>query len=562
MGGTGPEVRAALERIAGNDPNQSVRDAASEILEDMKNNPVQDRQLPDGDDSAARRGAPAHELDQGEGQGLEADSEHFMEEAQSRNGISPLGMSMAELVQALDGDPDQAELAARELRQRGSDAVPALAWALDGDSALLRRRAAQVLADLGPKGSGARAALTRALSDVDARVREQAARALGRLGAAGMGALSQLTRALGDGDPLVRTEAARSLDLLERELPDAVPHLAAVVRSGPDAARVAACSVLGRTGPKAGQAVSALAEALTMTNPEVRAGAARALGRIGPISISALTPLRALRQDPDAGVREAARQALLAIDPTNSIPGSVADGVDSPKGEAGQAGARSGNPEAASPGPSPSVPPGQTEEAWPTSLADLEPDPRYPDFAPLRPQVPSPEAPAVSPVPPPAAPGGPLVPSVQRPQPPQTDSPESPKPVLPESAAPAAPDAPHSPLARVYEQARRMFRAGQYAGAAQALERGAARDHSPSQVLLGVLYREGRGVRQDNQQALRWFRHASALGDAAGYFNMGWMYEHGLGVEPDKDAARRWYGRAAKRGHGGARERLQQLTAP
>ena len=50
---------------------------------------------------------------------------------------------------------------------------------------------------------------------------------------------------------------------------------------------------------------------------------------------------------------------------------------------------------------------------------------------------------------------------------------------------------------------------------------------------LGLLYAEGRGVRQDESEAVHWVRQAAEQGDARALAVLGVMYEHGLGVRQD-----------------------------
>ena len=68
---------------------------------------------------------------------------------------------------------------------------------------------------------------------------------------------------------------------------------------------------------------------------------------------------------------------------------------------------------------------------------------------------------------------------------------------------------------------------------------------------------DNRGVPQDVEEAIRWFRRAAEQGDAAAQallgdgsaqFNIGLMYAFGRGVQQDHYEAVRWYRRAAEQG--------------
>jgi TPR repeat protein len=69
-----------------------------------------------------------------------------------------------------------------------------------------------------------------------------------------------------------------------------------------------------------------------------------------------------------------------------------------------------------------------------------------------------------------------------------------------------------------------------------------------AQYNLGNMYREGKGVQQDNTQAAAWYRKAADQGDAAAQFNLGLMYLHGEGVQQDFKQALAWCQRAADQG--------------
>ena len=55
---------------------------------------------------------------------------------------------------------------------------------------------------------------------------------------------------------------------------------------------------------------------------------------------------------------------------------------------------------------------------------------------------------------------------------------------------------------------------------------------SVAQVWLGGMYRNGRGVAQNDAEAVKWYRKAADQGLAEGQFNLGGMYENGRGGSP------------------------------
>ena len=70
------------------------------------------------------------------------------------------------------------------------------------------------------------------------------------------------------------------------------------------------------------------------------------------------------------------------------------------------------------------------------------------------------------------------------------------------------------------------------------------------------MYDIGRGVPQDDAEAVRWYRLAAEQGDASAQYNLGVRYDDGLGVPLDDAEAVRWYRLAAEQGHVSAQNNL------
>ena len=70
-----------------------------------------------------------------------------------------------------------------------------------------------------------------------------------------------------------------------------------------------------------------------------------------------------------------------------------------------------------------------------------------------------------------------------------------------------------------------------------------------AQFNLGVMYANGRGVLQDDFEAVHWYRRAADQGLAGAQFNLGVMYANGRGVPQDDAEAARWYRLAAEQGY-------------
>ena len=61
-----------------------------------------------------------------------------------------------------------------------------------------------------------------------------------------------------------------------------------------------------------------------------------------------------------------------------------------------------------------------------------------------------------------------------------------------------------------------------------------------AQFNLGVMYLNGRGVPQDDAEAVKWHRLAAEQGYASAQFNLGVMYLNGRGVPQDDAEAVKW----------------------
>ena len=70
-----------------------------------------------------------------------------------------------------------------------------------------------------------------------------------------------------------------------------------------------------------------------------------------------------------------------------------------------------------------------------------------------------------------------------------------------------------------------------------------------TQFNLGVMYAKGRGVKQDDVEAVKWYRQAAEQGLALAQYNLGLKYAKGQGVRQDKGQAKEWFGKACDNGY-------------
>ncbi len=85
----------------------------------------------------------------------------------------------------------------------------------------------------------------------------------------------------------------------------------------------------------------------------------------------------------------------------------------------------------------------------------------------------------------------------------------------------------------------------------------AAKQNDPvAQYYLGECYRDGDGVEQDYQEALRWYQLAAEQGNISAQNNLGACYHNGIGVTQDFHKATWWYQKAAEQGDATAQNNL------
>ena len=80
------------------------------------------------------------------------------------------------------------------------------------------------------------------------------------------------------------------------------------------------------------------------------------------------------------------------------------------------------------------------------------------------------------------------------------------------------------------------------------IRKAAEQGHVDAQGLLGSMYFNGRGVAQDDKQAVAWIRKAAEQGDAKAQRILGMTYDIGKGVVQDNKLAYVWSSVSASNG--------------
>src|SRR5512147_1351128 len=97
---------------------------------------------------------------------------------------------------------------------------------------------------------------------------------------------------------------------------------------------------------------------------------------------------------------------------------------------------------------------------------------------------------------------------------------------------------------------------GDYATALREWRLLAEQGDALAQYNLGVLYRKGRGVPQDDVQARQWYAKAALQRQPQAQYHLGTLYFNGDGVPKDYQQALRWFRLAADQGEALAQTRI------
>ena len=98
-----------------------------------------------------------------------------------------------------------------------------------------------------------------------------------------------------------------------------------------------------------------------------------------------------------------------------------------------------------------------------------------------------------------------------------------------------------------YEDASAAYERGDYATAFRLMKPLAEQGYAKAQYNLGVMYRIGDGVPQDNTETMKWYRKAAEQGIADAQYFLGVAFDSGQGVSQDSVQAYMWYSLAASR---------------
>ena len=81
----------------------------------------------------------------------------------------------------------------------------------------------------------------------------------------------------------------------------------------------------------------------------------------------------------------------------------------------------------------------------------------------------------------------------------------------------------------------------------------------PAHNVLGMFYKNGIGVEQNLNEAIKWYRSGAENGCALSQYDLGHMYRFGIGLKEDEKEAVRWFQKAAEQVHAEAQFDLGRM---
>ena len=83
-----------------------------------------------------------------------------------------------------------------------------------------------------------------------------------------------------------------------------------------------------------------------------------------------------------------------------------------------------------------------------------------------------------------------------------------------------------------------------------ALKKKAENGDNRAAILVGHTYRDGKGVKTDYKEALKWYRLSADTGNGDGLDNVGFMHLRGWGVPENHEIAVAYFKASSRQGHG------------
>ena len=110
-----------------------------------------------------------------------------------------------------------------------------------------------------------------------------------------------------------------------------------------------------------------------------------------------------------------------------------------------------------------------------------------------------------------------------------------------------------------FEKGKKAYEEHHYEEAVDHFKSAAEQGHAQAQLLLGLCYYNGNGIKRDDDETVRWFRKAAEQDNVDAQFRLGLCYQNGIGVNSQPEEALFWFKKAAEKGHQEAQINLGDL---
>lgn len=111
------------------------------------------------------------------------------------------------------------------------------------------------------------------------------------------------------------------------------------------------------------------------------------------------------------------------------------------------------------------------------------------------------------------------------------------------------------------EDGRQAYQAGDYQEALRHWQTLAGQNNPDALFNIGLLYMQGKGVKQNDRTAMEWFKQAAQYGSVDAAYNLGVLYAEGRGIYPSPKDAIYWWRQAAEVGHAESQYNLGVMLA-
>lgn len=108
----------------------------------------------------------------------------------------------------------------------------------------------------------------------------------------------------------------------------------------------------------------------------------------------------------------------------------------------------------------------------------------------------------------------------------------------------------------LYKEGKALYDAKNYTQAFPKLKAAAEKGHKKAQYRVGLCYDKGRGVKEDDVQAVAWYQKSAAQNYDKAQYQLGKCYKEGEGVPKDRKKAVELFMKAAKQDNADAQYQL------